>query len=194
MQTKLFPPELRYKLARWNDGKKIDWFFNKRLSSWLMKSIDVQMREKQFYVAFYLMLLTIEVLSGFLEGKRTSMSTFCTFMRRYFSNLLAGRAPNPVYHKGVAHRGLNPKQKITFVEILWIYFRYGLAERCMIYPRISLVERSRYYCKYYKRAGLRLDIQQFYKDFLSACRIYCDDVYGDYLVRQKFIKRFNRVS
>jgi hypothetical protein len=193
MRNSLLPEEVRYKLRRWEDGKKIDWFFNNRLSPWLLKGVDLQMKGKQFYVALYLMLLTVDILSGFYQGKRANLGTFSAFMSRYFGDVLTRRATNPLYRRGIAPKGLNARRRITFVEILWVSLRYGLAERCMVYPHVSLTERSRYYCKCYKRVGLRLDIHTFYKDFVRACREYGDNVYGDYFVRQRFIKRFDQL-
>ena len=158
----------------------------------MIKSVELEMRGKQFYVALYLMLNTVEILSGFLEGKKPNSDTFNAFINRYFNEILGTNAPSPIYRRGLADRKLNLKKRITFMEMLWICLHYGLTDACMVYPRVSLTERSRYYCKYYRVVGLRLDIRKFYRDFLRAYRAYRDDVYSDYLVRQKFIRRFDR--
>ena len=193
MKRKISFRGFRLNRKRLPEGEKIDRFFRERLDRWLLDSVDCQMKEKNFYPALYLMLITVEVLSGFMEGGKPGVDTFCAFVSKYFGAIFSSRVPNPLYRSGLVDRKLSGKKELTFSEMLWAFFRCGFADACTVYPGASLTARSRYYFRYYNRIGLRMDIGRFHRDFVRACRAYRSDVVSDYLVRQKFIRRFNQV-
>jgi hypothetical protein len=171
----------------------VRWFFNDRLSPWLLASVELEMREKQYYTALHLMLLGAEILSGFSAGRSPDVGTFCAFLERYVNRIMRASVRNPLSGRGIAGGALDGKKNLTLAEILWASFRCGFAEACAVYPGGSLAERSRYYYRSGRVIGVRLDIRSFHRDFVEGCRRYYADVYGDYLVRQKFIRRFDQL-
>jgi hypothetical protein len=193
MQKRHPLPELRRGITRWGDGRKIKWFLDERFSRRLLRSIELEMRERQFYCALYLMLLGVEILSGFFEGREPGVETFCSFVERYFSRLLSSRARPTLCRRGIVDREPDGRSHGSIAEVIWLIFRCGFRDSCAVYARGSLAERSRYYCRCYKRVGLRLDVHKFYRDFLRAYRAYSSDAYSDYLVRQKFVTRFDQL-
>jgi hypothetical protein len=179
--------------SRWGDGRKIKWFLDDRFSRWLLRSIECELRERQFYCALYLMLLGVEILSGFFEGREPGVETFCSFVKRYFSRPLSIRARGLLFRRGAAGRGREGRSPGSIAEAIWWIFRCGFMDSCAVYPGGSLVERSRYYCRCYKKVGLRLDVHKFHRDFLRAYRAYSSDTYSDYFMRRKFVARFDRL-
>ena len=193
MQKRAPLSDLRRSCLRWREGRKLKWFFAERFSARLLASVDILMREMQFASALYLMLLGVEILSGFYEGAQPDRETFCAFISRYMDGVLSLRAPNPLHRRGVAGGSRDGKGRLTFAEFLWALFRCGFADVCAAYPGGSIAEHSRYYCRYYSRVGLRLEIHKFYKDFVRAYHRYYSDAVSDYLVRQKFVRRFDQL-
>lgn len=193
MQNRHPLPELRRGITRWGDGRKIKWFLDERFSRRLLRSVELEMREKQFYSALHLMLLGVEILSGFLEGVEPGVETFCSFVKRYFSRVLSSRARAPLCRQGIIDRGPDGRAPRSIAEVIWRAFRCGFNDSSAVYPGGSLAERSRYYCRCYTRVGLRLDVHKFYRDFLRAYHAYSSDAYSDYLVRQKFVRRFDQL-
>jgi hypothetical protein len=193
MQHRHSLAELRRGIRRWSDGRKIKWFLDERFSPRLLKSIELEMREKQFYSGLHLMLLGVEILSGFLAGREPGVETFCSFMKRYFDRLLSSSARPPRYRRGVVDRDPDGRPPRSIAEVIWWAFRCGYRDSGAVYPGGSLAERSRYYCRCYRRVGLRLDVHKFYRDFLRAYQSYSSDAYSDYLVRQRFVRRFDQL-
>lgn len=193
MSVRIRVPELRRGLARWPRGRKVEWYFNDRLSRWLLDSVAVEMREKQYATALHLMLLGIEVLSGFLEGREPDIETFVAFIKKYMSPALSGRVRNPLLKRGIAPPALDGKAQITVAEVLWASPRAGYRAACAAFPGASIAEQSHYYVRCYARVGLRIDIRAFHRDFLSGYKRYYAEVYSDYLVRQRFLARFEQL-
>lgn len=193
MSERVRLPELRRGLSRWPRGRKIEWYFNDRLSRWLLDSVEAEMQAKQHQTAMHLMLLGIEILSGFREGRRPDLGTFVAFIDRYMSPAFRARARNPLLGRGIAPTELDGKAQLTAAELLWASLRAGYRDGCAAFPGASVAARSHYYVRHYARIGLRVDIRSFRSDFLSAFRTYYADVYSDYLVRQRFLARFDQL-
>lgn len=193
MSANVLVPGLRPSSARWSEGRKIRWFFNRRFTPWLLESVELQMREKRWYAAAYLMVLGMEILGGFLEGRAPGLETFLAFTNRYLNRIMSSRMPNPLLAHGAAPGEVSEKSQVSVAELLWASVRRGFSAMCGFYPGISIVERSHYYGRRCRRIGFRVDIHKLHHDFARACRDYTDDVCGDYLVRQRFLKRFDEL-
>ena len=193
MSVRIRVPELRRGIARWPRGRKVEWYLNERFSAWLIDAVAAAMREKRYGAALHLMLLGIEVLSGFLEGSEPDIRTFCAFIGKYMSPALSARVRNPLHGLGIAPPPLDAKPRLSVAEILWASPRAGFRAACAAFPGASIAERSHYYVRCYARVGLRIDICKFHDDFLSGFRRYYAEVYSDYLVRQRFLARFDRI-
>jgi len=193
MKDRIRMPELRCGFARWPRGRKVEWYFNDRFSRWLLDSVEAEMQAKQYYTALHLMLLGIEVLSGFLEGRQPDLETFSVFVEKYLSPALRGRVRNPLFRRGMAPPALDGKAQLTVAELLWASPRSGYRDACAAFPGASIAEHSHYYIRCYSRVGLRINIRKFHRDFLAGFRKYYADVYSDYLVRQRFLARFDQL-
>ena len=193
MSDRVRIPELRCGFSRWPRGRKIEWYFNDRFSRWLLGSVEAEMRARQHQTAMHLMLLGIEVLSGFREGRRPDLATFTAFVEHYLSPALRARVRNPLLRCGIAPPELDGSAQLTVAELLWASLRAGYRDACAAFPGASVAERSHYYVRCYARIGLRVDIQSFRRDFLAGYRAYYADVYSDYLVRQRFLTRFDQL-
>jgi hypothetical protein len=193
MRERIHVPELRCGFSRWPRGRKVEWYFNDRFSRWLLDSVGVEMREKQHPTALHLMLLGIEVLSGFLEGRQPDLETFSAFVEKYLSPALRTRVKNPLLRRGMAPPALDGKPQLSIAELLWASPRSGYRDACAAFPGASIAEHSHYYVRYYARVGLRIDIRKFHRDFLAGFKRYYADVYSDYLVRQRFLARFDQL-
>jgi hypothetical protein len=165
----------------------------KRINDWFVESVEREMKRGNFYPALYTMLLTVEILSGYMEGGAATVDTFCRFLSHYFNRALRISLPERSIRGGVTGKRANPAQRMTAMEALWLYLRHSFSGGSLPGVRISLVPGSRYYCRYYPVAGLRLDINAFHRDFAAAVRKYCDELVGDYYLRNEFLKRFNSV-
>lgn len=193
MRERIRMPELRCGFARWPRGRKVEWYFNDRFSRWLLDSVEVEMREKQYPTALHLMLLGIEVLSGFLEGRQPDIGTFSAFVGKYMGPALRGRVRNPLLGRGIAPPALDAKAQLTVAELLWVSLGSGYRDACAAFPGASIAAQSHYFVRYYSRVGLRIDIRKFHRAFLAGFKKYYADVYSDYLVRQRFLARFDQL-
>ncbi|MEI6633337.1 MAG: hypothetical protein WCP22_05890 [Chlamydiota bacterium] len=193
MRERIRMPELRCGFARWPRGRKVEWYFNDRFSRWLLDSVEAEMQAGQYYTALHLMLLGIEVLSGFLDGRRPDLETFSAFVEKYMSPALRARVRTPPLMRGMAPPALDGKAQLTVAELLWASPRSGYRDACAAFPGASIAEHSRYFIRCYSRVGVRIDIRKFHRDFLAGFRKYYADVYSDYLVRQRFLARFDQL-
>jgi len=176
-----------------SDGRKVRWFFNDRFFPWLLAGAAGEMREKRFYTALHLMLLGAEILSGFSEGRSPDRESFCAFLERYVNRILRTRLRVPPPRRSLAEPEKGGRAQRRIAEILWDSLHRGFAEGCAAYAGGSLAEHSRYYYRCGRIMGLRLDVTRFHRDFEKGCRRFRADVYGDYLVRQMFIRRFDQI-
>jgi len=193
MRHTLQLPEPRPGFALWSQGKKIHWFFNERFAPWLVRSVEIEIREKQFYSALYLMVLGIGILSGFYEGRKQGNDTFSSFVRRYCNRILSARIRPPRAARWIATEAAGGENHLCIAELLWAAVRGGFEDTYAPYAGVSITERSHYYVRCYRRIGIRIDIYKLHRDFLRACQTYIDDVCSDYLVRERFVKRFNEI-
>lgn len=180
------------RMKRWKEGKKIEWYFNRWMASTLLKGIDREMGEKNYYLAMYCMIVAIQVYGGFFTGRKGSRKTYLAFVEEYFNPLLKERVPNPLHGKPFAPREMRMRERAAFAELLWYIFRAAYPSTGLVYPAGSVTGCSRYYCRCYRRAGIKLDVGKFYRDFTNACARYANDVYNDYFTRRRFITQFDR--
>ncbi|MDD5555704.1 MAG: hypothetical protein PHN82_00465 [bacterium] len=171
--------EQRTGTVRWSAGRKVRWYFGERFSPWLLEGVGALMQARRHQAALHLMLLGLEILSGFLEGRAPDEETFSAFADRYL-----GRA------FGTAARG---GRRPAAAAVLRRSFRRGFEDGCLAGPGVSIAERSRYACRLYSRVGLRVDIRAFHRAFVAACRRFADDAAGDYIIRQRFVRRFDQL-
>ena len=182
------PPRMRTREAR-----VIRWFFEERLGAWQIPAVEALASCGEYHAAFYLMLVSLEMLSGFRAGGPPGAAAFNDFIETYFDPILSTRVRNPLRGSTLLDASTRGKKTLTYAEIARAFFSRGFESACAPLPGMSIVPRSRYYCRFYRRIGLRIDAGRFHADFLRACRSYQNDVVGDYFVRRMFIRRFTQL-
>ena len=173
--------------------QRIDFFFNNRMPEWFLDPLKSAMKAKKFMVVGLLIMIGIDMLSGYFKGKESGKQTFVDFLEEYFDYFKThGKTlkKNPQYQKNVLKHEMNSKRNLPLSKIVYGIFRCGLAHNFMVYQGGSFGRNKRHYIHFYKHKGYHIDIDRLYKDFLKAYQTFEQDVRDKSDIRDKFLERF----
>jgi hypothetical protein len=184
-----------YDFDSMTDEEKIDFFFKNRMPRWFLPALKSAMEERQeFMLVGLLIMVGIDVLSGYFAGEKSSRETFVMFVVEYFDYFMKRKTvlkQNRQCKKNVLGGRLNDQKELCLPEILYGIFRCGLAHSFMIYEGGSFTRSKRYYVRRYKHKGYHIDINRLYTDFFQAYSRFEQDVRKRNVIRGRFLNRFN---
>jgi len=178
------------------DRQKIDFFFRNRMPRWFMTSLHDAMKREEHMLVGSLIMIGIDMLSGYFRGHPPDRGTFIRFLEEYFDYFKRHKGTkkkNPHYRKNLLRGTLNSQEYLTLPEIVYLIFRCGLGHSFMVYRGGSFSTSHRYYVRGCKHRGYQLDVDRLYGDFLKACRRFELDVRMRNTIRKNFLRRFDQL-